>query len=271
SPPSANRALPLRSYITAIWVLGGMICLYWVFKQKDPRIMAAWCVATLIVMAFSLIVVISNYDQQSLRVRRKIPANPGQRALAFLFYNGAAGGITWILLITVVTVTATASLMSWMPVWRPGTSGPDMAEFNSMVGATVLYALAYALTALFIHRQFLSRRAPKLAGIFCILLPAIWALVPNIVLFFSNRLSFRAMEASQLGNVFNVFIVKDPGQRFAHLICATAWVALMVILNARWFFRQVREFRPLTKYTAPEPTPAAIPPVIPTSTGVAGS
>ncbi len=106
-----------------------------------------------------------------------------------------------------------------------GLSGDDLRDFDVQCGAVLLYALAYALAALLIHRQFLGRRTPRLAGVFALLLPAAWALVPNIVLFFVNKLSWESVERNQLGNMFNVFIVKNSGAegcplRFAAILRA---------------------------------------------------
>jgi hypothetical protein len=271
SPLSANRALPLRGYLTGIWIAGFVACGYWAFKMRNAQLILPWVIITLVIMAVALVVVISNQDQLSLRVRRKIPASSAKRALAFLFYNGAAGGLVWISLIVTLTVVTAWVALHLLPEWRHGftTMVPENLDaFDIEIGATVLYGFAYALTALFIHRQFLARRSPKLAGIFFVLLPAIWALLPNVALFFTNRLSFRAMEATQLGNVFNLLSVRDRDQRIAHLICATAWFVLALILNARWFSRQRKQFRPLEKLLAPEPATASVPPPIPTQTTV---
>lgn len=267
SPLSANRALPIRAYITFIWIVGGLVSARWVFKARDAGPVVGWCVATLIVMAFALAVVVSNQDQLSLRVKRSIPSNGLARLFAFLFFNGAAGGLVWTLLISAGTFAFAAFVVWNLPTWLPGArtlTGQNREEFASMLTATILYGFAYALTALFIHRQFLARRPAKLAGIFAILLPGVWALIPNIALFFGNRLSFRSLEATQLGSLINVYIVRDADQRLAHVICAGLWFGLMLILNSRWFIRQWREFRPLDKLAAVPQVQQAVPPTIPT-------
>ncbi|HLP77863.1 MAG TPA: hypothetical protein VK327_13200, partial [Candidatus Paceibacterota bacterium] len=275
SPISANRALPLRTYLTAVWIFAGFGCAFWAFKVKTIGIMAAWVVITLVVSGLAIVNVVSNHDQLSLRVRRDIPVNPAKRFLAFLFYNGAAGGLIWLGLITSATYGISAFMMHWVPGRFSGFSGgmPEFVDdFDTMVPALVLYGFAYALTALFIQRRFFSRRPPKLAGIITILLPAIWALVPNIFLFFTNRLSFHEMERNQLGNIFNVFMVKEYPQRLSHLICAGIWFALMVVLNLKWFSEQRKEFRPLEKYTGPKAAPLnAVPPRLPAETRVVES
>ncbi len=264
SPPSANRGLPVKTYLTVIWVIGAIISLAWMVKTHETAPAVVWCVITMILMCGSLIVVVSNQDQLSLRVRRSIPANAVGRLLAFLFYNGAAGGLVWVTFISFATYFLTMLAVKWIPSVLPAyKSIPNRTEFQWMMCGTILYAMAYALTALFIHRKFLSRRPPKLAGIFTILLPALWALIPNIVLFFGNRLSFRSLEATQLGNVFNLYMTKTPEQQIAHIACASLWLVVVVVLNFSWFIRQLREFRPLGSAGPTVRVEPSVPPRIP--------
>ncbi len=129
-------------------------------------------------------------------------------------------------------------------------SATAIGESGHWFVTTTAYAFAYALMALFIHRKFLSRRPPKLAGLFAVLLAGAWAIVPSIVLFFLNRLSWKSVEGLQLGNVFNVFSLRDDNERNLHLWFACVWLALMLVLNANWFLQQVKNFRPPTRRAA---------------------
>ena len=63
SPPSANRALPVRIYITVIWLLGGLLDFGWVAQTGDAERMNIWTFSTFAVMMFALLVTISNSDQ----------------------------------------------------------------------------------------------------------------------------------------------------------------------------------------------------------------
>jgi hypothetical protein len=275
SPPSANRALPVRIYVTLVWLLGALIAFGWAWKQNDERYLLPWAFFSFVVLSAAMIVVISNYDQLSLRVRRQIPAAAGKRALAFLFYNGAAGGLVWVILLMAATFAVTSAFMH-LPFIRikpvPNMSAEDVYEFDLTAAAAVLYVIAYGLTALLIHRRFFGTRSPRLAGVLAVLLPSMWAVVPPLALFFLNRLSDRAMERNQLGSIFNLlFNVKDPGQKFAHLACGGVWLLLMVILNAKWFVQQLRHFQPLNQSSEPpKPVPAPVPPPIPGQTGIVG-
>jgi hypothetical protein len=250
SPPSANRARPLRLYITSGWALSGLVSLGWVWHDGDAQLMLPWAVYTLVLMIFSLLVTISNQDQLSARVRRHIPASGLKRIFAFIFFNGAAGGLVWVAGISVVTFFSTLSVISL--VGGRTSFYSDLGNEFYLIFPTVLaYALAYALTALLIHRKFLAKRSPKIAGVLMVLMAGLWAVAPGIVLFFLNRLSWKAMEGLQLGNIFNVFSIRDDSARTFHLFFALVWLLLMIVLNARWFTRQVKNFRPLQRDDVP--------------------
>lgn len=253
SPPSANRALPVRIYLTAIWLLGGLLCFSWVTRSGSAELMNAWLFFTFVITIFALLVTISNADQLSLRVRRTIPRSGLKRIFAFFFFNGAAGGLIWAGGVLVATFLVTRSiLISFSSI----TSSDDEYATLSATGA---YAFAYALTALFVHRKFLSTRPPKLAGLLAVLLAGAWAIAPSIVLFFLNQLSWKSVEGLQLGNVFNVFFTRDSSQLVYHEYFALGWLLLAMVLNAKWFVRQVKNFRPPEKIEKP-PVLSEVPP-----------
>ena len=256
SPPSANRALPPRLYITIFWLLGGFLALGWVIHRGDARLLQFWTYPMFALMMLALLVTISNSDQISRRVRRKIPAPGIKRVFAFIFFNGAAGGLIWVALILAVTYFAASAIADSFPAL---TSAPD--KFGSWFPVTVAYAFAYALMALLIHRKFLSRRPPKLAGLIAVMLAAGWALAPNIVFFFLNQLTWKSVERLQLGNMFNYFAIHDDELLVYHEYFAFAWLLVMLVLSAKWFWRQVNNFRPLEK-VEPPPILTDIPPVI---------
>ncbi len=250
SPPSANRALPVRIYLTAIWVLGGLLSLGWVVQTGDGDRLFAWTFPTFAVMTFALIVTISNADQLSQRVRKTIPNTRLKRMLAFLFYNGAAGGLVWLSLLLTITYLVTRLVCETFPA-------SVSVEYRNWLPTTTVYAFAYALTALLIHRKFLAKRPPKIAGLLAILLAGAWAIVPSIALFFINKLSWKSLEGIQLGNIFNIFSLRDYDQQMAHEFFACGWFVLMVLLSLKWFSRQVKNFQPNTP-TTPDNAPPVL-------------
>jgi len=243
SPPSANRALPVRVYITLVWLLGGLLNLGWVWQMKDARLIYVWVYLTFALMMFALLVTISNSDHLSRRVSRRIPASGAARVPAFLLFNGAAGGLVWVALILVLTYGAARAILILNGTRFPAT-GTLEAEDRHWFVATAAYAFAYALLGLFLHRRFLAARPAKLAGLLAVMLVGVWAVLPSIVLFFLNQLSWKSVDGLQLGNIFNVFYLLDDSRSFYHTWFALAWLAVMILINAKWFWTQVKNFRP---------------------------
>ena len=262
SPPSANRALPVRVYMTVIWVLGAVVCLMWAKKAHDSRLILPWALVSFVLFGLSLAVVVSNQDVLSRRVQRTIPAPGPKRWLAFLYYNGAAGGLLWLALLNGCTYFATYLVLQAGLFGSTMTAG-DLQTFTLTSAAGIIYGFDYALTGLFLQRQFLRHRSPKLAGILSLLIPGVWAVAPVIFLFFLNQLTTHVLEHTQPGNLFNVFSVNDESQRWIHMEFALGWLLVMLALNWRWFLRQARNFEPFQR-PVPAPPPTAAPPIIST-------
>jgi hypothetical protein len=245
SPPSSNRGRPVRIYITAMWFLGGLLALGWIFKTGSGAAIAPWTISTFWLMFFALIVVVSNSDHLSQRVRRAIPQSPLKRAQAFLFFNGAAGGLVWVGMLLGLTLLISQEISPLLP--KVFSTDRDWI----ILPIVIIYICAYALTGLFIHRKFFTRHSPKIAGLLVISLMAIWALMPSVILFFLNELSWKSVDHLELGNIFNLISMRDDKRLYYHFYFALAWLGLMLLLNAKWFFTQARNFRPPPKFVPP--------------------
>lgn len=238
SPPSANRALPVRLYITAIWLLGGLLALGWVMKTADATDLNWWAFPSYFLMAFSLLAVISNSDRLSQRVLRAVPQSPLKRLPAFIFYNGAAGGLLWVAFIVTATYLTALGIADYFP------KSIKLDDSRPWFTTTAAYIFDYALTALFIQRKFLAGRPAKMTGLLAIVLASIWALAPSVILFFLNQLTWKSIEGLELGNIFNVFSMHDDSRLVYHTIFAFGWLGLILLANLKWFFDRVKNFRP---------------------------
>ena len=246
SPASSNRALPVRIYVTVIWLLTALLDVAWLGKTRHSDALGAWTIPVFILLLFSLVVVISNTDAMSNRVRRSIPRAPWKRFFAFLFYNGAAGGLVWVAVMMAGTFLFSYEIASLYPAYFARSADQFLA-----LGAFAVYAFAYAMTALFVHRAFFRHRPAKIAGLLAVFITAACALAPSIVLFFLNELTTFSIERLELGNVFNIFVMRDDGRLIYHFYFALCWLAVIAALNMRWFFKQIRNFVPPPKDAPP--------------------
>jgi hypothetical protein len=271
SPPSANRALPLRSYVTGAWLLTFVVAVIWAVRESHAGPVMAWASFATAMLVLALLISVAEGDDQSVRIRRTIPASGAKRAAAFFLFSGTAGGLAWTVLLAALTMPLTWALTEsnlldplvlLLPgggtIHRPGfSSGESYSRFLSTI---FLYALAYSLLGAFIHRRFQPHRPPIFAALCAVALPALWAIVPNLVLFFLNKLSWDALQERQLGNIFNVFAMKDRSFIADHQLCALAMVAIGVVLNLKWFLAQRAAFQPLRREAASVPPVVATPP-----------
>ena len=244
--PSANRALPVRVNTTICFLVAAAIPLLWEYFAGTPGSGVTEKISAIFglpLLAVCLIVCVSSHDKLSLRIRRTIPTTPFKRAVAFVFYSGAAGGLVWCALLAgcilglgMLSFTGFAFAPRSIRSITPG--GHDWLVFASIIA----YFFAYALTGLYLHRRFWPTRPPKLAGIAAVIVPLLFGVIPTLVLFFLNRFTSTSLDQFMPGNIFNLF-VQSGANAGSHLITAAAWLTVMLILNAPWFFRQFAAFK----------------------------
>jgi hypothetical protein len=253
-PPSANRMLSVRLYLTAVWVLGGALAFWWAAGGGDPDTMTAWAILSNLVFAGALLVAVSERDALGPRVRRHIPKSLPARTVAFLFFSGAAGGVAWALLVFWITVlcfclaplAGVAGLHQW----------DDTAEIAAGIA---LYALAYGLTA-GLARRGLARMGVRIhhyhTWLLALALATFGSVVPLLIFlvlgYGSGRWSRLVLGDSPL-TFLNPIYLDEASGRTARLIFVGVWALAAAAVSVPWFVRQVRGFRPLR--TEPEPAP----------------
>jgi hypothetical protein len=252
TPPSANRALPLRIYITAIWLLDLAIFLIWIYLENAPEMMIGWTISSILLLTFTMVVSVSERGVPGVRVRMKIPQNILLRPLAFLFYSGAAGGTLWACLLILLTALGNAIWNQFTTRQFPGMDMLSYLEQTIRSSGVAMYIIAYALTGLFVRRKFFPRVNPIIGGLTMLLIPALWAIVPNVVLFFMDRLNQLDSRSVQLGDILNLLYTRSKTGPLDHLMFASVWAAVMFFANLPWFLKSFRDFQPYRTPSAGE-------------------
>jgi len=240
TPPSANRALPVRGYLTAIWLLGGLAALLgsWAESTHDPVIF--WQVVFNILFAFSLLVSVSERDQAGNRVLRAAPPSGLKRTLSFLFFSGSASGILWTCLMILATYGVCCM---W---WR---LFPAMTDLGDLVGTTrgftvaCLYLFCYALTGALLRRHLLHRIGTEWTWLLSLILLVIGCTVPFLIgaLLFMNDNWWSENYGKWL--VGNPFVWDVAAHRELYLSVGMVWAVLVTALNLPWFLARARAFR----------------------------
>jgi hypothetical protein len=250
SPASANRALGIRLYVTGAWLLSGIIAAAAALFEGDDELMLAWIIPGFAGLSLAVPWAMSDSTDLSARVRRTIPRTPVMRRLAFLFYNGPAGGLAWACLLALLTYGLGWTAAFWIADGRPD---DDISEAIQVMGTVFLYVVAYALAACLLWRLALRRRfRAGVVWVITMLLIAGGSLLPLIVGLLFGVATWRDPLAWKMGSLATV---GSEAYRDAHTFFALGAAAILFLLNARWFWTQMRGFR------RPPPPPPAGPPV----------
>ena len=245
TPPTANRAMPVRIYITVVWFLTGAAAVALYVFQHTFWPFGLWMGVFTGLGMFAFLAAVSEPNHYSLRVRRDIPKSVPRRVLAYFFYNGASGGLLWAVAGVGSTITVFVYVTGWLETAHGYPRVPMGLENLGRIWAIVLYALAYALYGAALRRWFFSRRPPVLAGVFAVVLPTLWLVIPMITSFIWNNFRFDILERVHLGDPVNVFMPKMEPYWRSHLGCAAVMAAVGLVLNFRWLVAGMRGFKPL--------------------------
>ena len=242
SPLSANRALPVRVYITAVWLLTAIGVAIWSVTTGNVAPVGVWVSVQIILQCIGLLIAVSERESLGQRVRQSIPRRRLLRPLAFLLYSGAGGGVAWSSLMIILTLLFA---VVWSSVYPHIWSGNDLEEFMICMATLGMFALSYALAASFIRRRILAKRV---AGchtwlIALVLMGFATTIIPLILFFLSGTWNRGWLVGSPLGPF--IFIANDAPKLLSKCaLLAGVFTVLIGALNMPWFIKQIINFRP---------------------------
>jgi hypothetical protein len=248
-PASANRALPVRLFITATWFVSGVVSTIIAYFERDSTALSVWSILSILVFAGGFFVAVSEREQLGPRVARKIPAS-GLRIPAFFLFSGGASGVAWCTAMSLFTYIAVALL--WASSRTLG-AGSETKQSQVWAGGLALYAFAYALTALLVRRRLLSRwLSTKHTWLVGILLLAAGCVIPFLVGYLMVFGDFRRLEDIGGWLVTNPFMLGVESYQSIYQVFAAGWSLVVALLNLDWFSEQVEAFRPPEFSVAPQ-------------------
>lgn len=240
TPASANRALPVRLYLTILWLLGAAAALTGsqVERTHDPMIF--WQAAFNVIFAFSLFAAVSERDQAGRRVLRDLPASGLKRPLAFFFFSGSANGLLW---------TSTMAAATYAVCWMWWTLFPRFSDLGNFVGATRwfavmnLYLYVYALAAALLRRHLLGRMPARWTWVLSLILVVLGSIVPfafGALFFMGDQWWSEGYGKWLIGNPFAWDV---EAHRELYLSVAVAAAVLLTALTLPWFLQRAKGFR----------------------------
>ncbi len=252
TPAPANRALPIRLYITAICILSGVLARAWSLYDKDHSPMEYWATGCVILLCLAILGGVSERDSLGPRVARTVPRRRFLRIPAFLFYSGGAGGVIWALVMIAGVLIVLNQWLQSHPLFRVPR---DFRNHPDYLLAFSFYFISYSLTALFFREHILGRRFRLRAGItwvIAILIMMTLSIVPLLIAFF-GQIDLTSDDAYVwfLANPASMTSYKRNMDTF--LIISGNWAMISFLLNLPWFIRQMTSFKPYSS-RVPEET-----------------
>ncbi len=240
SPPSANRALPVRLYMFITWLITGAGAFIWGLAEHDTSPVEAWLVLAVIMFCVALLTAVSEREAQGPRVARRIPRSRWLRVFAFLFYSGAAGGVLWACLMICLSLLV-------LPLFNAITllrfrSTTHVADIVSGSAGLALYVFCYAMTASLIRRGLFRKATQGHTWIIAVFLAGIAFLV-SVLRFILHADPWAYREVWNLANPTLVFSGNEETRSLAFTF-VSVWAGIVTLLSLPWFHRQVRSFRP---------------------------
>jgi hypothetical protein len=243
TPASANRALPVRLYMLAMWLLSGAILWGWSYLADTFLPLIAWMGVGMGLGSLQALIAICERDEWHARVTRRIPKNALARAVAFVLYSGSAGGLLFA-----VFLAGAAFLLGSVAWERFDTWEGALAMETMMEGGPIfcIYMLAYALTAgvltRFVLRAYLR---PLYSWLLAMVLLALGTSLPALFGFlFFSRIQRREDIYSML--ILNPLSgLTDSFNRNVYMGFSLAWLGAALLLAAGWLLPQFKRFKPL--------------------------
>ena len=251
APAAADRARPLRWYVTVAWLVGGVAAIGCAAYWDEGELVFAWPMASAVVLLPAMLIAASERDAFGPRQRRSVPRGFMRRLPSFTFSSGAAGGLLWASLLYAAAVAS--AYAAWGIGWGRAAVRDEETVHYLTLALTVLglFVLGYCLLATLIRQLFLRTPSKQMAtgGIAAVLI-ALGTIGPVLIAFALDPQHWdRDEEFFLFLNPFAVFFRggRDVILPFDWLVLgiSAGLVLLGFLLNAAWFWKQWKRYQPL--------------------------
>ena len=236
APPTANRLLPIRLTVTAIYLGSLLICVMFPSLVHSSNTFVAWVYAWAGCMIPLTLVAVCERDTWSYRIKQTVPRNYLLRILLFPFYTGSPNALVWV------------ALMAAGVLLIARQSGQ---VFENRVFFWCLFAFDYCVTALLLRSMFGPRKLTP---------DKTWTIVMFLLLIFTlgGMLAFFLIKYDSMNAAFmetyaqSPYAFLDPFMLEADATqlskrqtsAAILWTGILALPLLIWFGWKVRHFSP---------------------------
>jgi hypothetical protein len=247
TPPSANRALPVRIYMTSAWLVCTIVAVVWgAYSRRsfasNQFLVMMWAILFVSLFSLAFLAGISEREKLGPRVARKVPKRLIFRIPAFLFYSGAGGGVIWAILMMALTIGVSYYYLYTMRKSYGGNS--DLEQCLQFLLPFSLYIIGYGLLALLLRRLMLGKFIKStMTWAMAFILIVIGSVVPPLIAFFSKiKMGYQTGHEWFLGNPFGELAYDRQWKDF--LTVSAVFASLLFVISVPWLFKQMRQFKP---------------------------
>ncbi|HEY7330595.1 MAG TPA: hypothetical protein VH592_23345 [Gemmataceae bacterium] len=263
SPPSANRALPVRLYVVIFWLVTGGVAASLTHRSHSPIPLYFWEWAILTLLCAQLVVSINEREQWGLRIKRTIPRQWWLRGIMFLLYSGSAGGVLFAMLFLALTIALPSLALEFNSAFfwsSPGSFLLAAHHRNTLALVLVaLYAFDYCMLAVWLRNLLHGRIKAEFTWVLALLLVGLGTSLPWPLLFLFQGEELRHGQVDpwwQISNPLSTMYAcvfepsgKAEGFRDLCLVFLGGMGLLLFLMCLRWMALQVRRFQPPGKET----------------------
>jgi hypothetical protein len=262
SPPSSNRALPVRLYLLGFWLGTGGIAALLAYYFQLPLPLYVWMDALTVLLCAQILITINEREQWGLRVKRTIPQRWWLRMPLFLLYSGSAGGVLFTVLLLALTIALPSLALEYWGDFFSSSLGRLALELNRRntlaLVLIALYSFDYCMLAVWLRNVLLWKwvRAST-TWVSATILIGLGLSLPYPLLFLFQNEEMRMGQLDPLWQITNPFptILTCMSAQSASaltfrdecLMFLGGWGLLMLLGCLPWMVRQIGRFRPPEK------------------------
>lgn len=230
SPEASNRTMPIRILIFIVWTISLIFALV---MGGTYSLIEPWASFMTFILLICMIAGVSERLDLSSRIKREIPENPLSRQIAFLFFSGAASGITFSVILLSLTVGICFFFHDSIARYSTGRS------IGLMLLNLDLYIFSYSMLGFFIRRKLFPYAHGSKTG-FCVLVSILIAMIVG-----QYQAGYYSRSLIEWWHYFNPFVLFDKYEYKDSIVFMISSISLvLVFVNSQWFRQSYMKFVP---------------------------